>query len=370
MAVTATAAAPLAGVTVLDLSRLLPGPFCTQLLVDLGATVIKVEDPAGGDYLRYTPPLLPDGTSVLFQTLNRGKKSVTIDLKSPEGRDAFLALAKDADVVVESFRPGVLEKLGISPHALRSQFPRLVVCSISGYGQTGPKKLRAGHDINYVAHSGAFSLMRVPTVLPIQVADLAGGAWPAAMQICAALVGRASSGEGAIIDVNMSAGVSGLLAMLWSRTVMGEVVDGGRDLLIGGVASYGLYDSADGHLAVGALEPKFWSACCGAIDRPDLVDRGFDGDDVRAIVAGILRTKTTAQWMETFDAVDCCVEAVVGPADAVKDAAHVDVVVGDATLPLPTLGLGIAGHRPASIAAPALGADNDAVFAGAGVKVP
>ncbi len=360
---TATSAAPLAGITVLDLSRLLPGPFCTQLLVDLGATVIKVEDPAGGDYLRYTPPLLSDGTSVLFQTLNRGKRSVSIDLKTAEGRDAFLRLAEKADVVVESFRPGVLDKLGLSPTSLRARSPRLIVCSISGYGQEGPLRLRAGHDVNYVARSGAFSLMRAPAVLPVQVADLAGGAWPAAMQICAALVGRASSGDGATIDVNMTAGVSGLLAMLWSRTLVGERVDGGRDLLVGGVASYGIYDSADGHLAVGALEPKFWSAFCQAVERPDLIERGFDGDDVRAIVAGVLKTKTTSAWMEIFDAVDCCVEAVVGPDEALAAAPRVDVDIDGVALPLPTLGLGLMGHRPASSAAPALGADNDLLLA-------
>ena len=226
-------ASPLDGIRILDLSRLLPGPFCTQLLADLGAEVIKIEDPQGGDYLRWVPPLLDDGTSVLFHALNRGKKSVTLDLKSADGLKHFRALAAAADVVVESFRPGVMEKLGLAPSSLLREFPRLVVCSISGYGQQGPLRLRAGHDINYVARSGALSLMAAPTVLPVQIADLAAGAWPAAMQICAALVGRARSGVGAIVDVSMKDGVTGLLSMMLARTLAGEDVSSGRDLLVG-----------------------------------------------------------------------------------------------------------------------------------------
>jgi alpha-methylacyl-CoA racemase len=355
------------GVRVLDLSRLLPGPFCTQLLCDLGAEVIKVEDPVGGDYLRHTPPLADDGTSLLFHALNRGKQSVALDLKSADGQGAFLALCDSADVVVESFRPGVLDKLGLSPTTLRTRNPRLVVCSISGYGQQGPLRLRAGHDVNYLARSGALSLMAVPTLLPVQVADLAGGAWPAAMQICAALVGRARTGEGCVIDVDMTAGVTGLIAMQLSRTLVGERIDGGRDLLVGGVPSYGVYATADGWLAVGALEPKFWSAFCSAIERPDLIDRGFDNDDntnngTRAIITALLQTRPTSDWMERFAAVDCCVEAVLTPEQALQSAAHVDVAINDeTTLPLATLGLGIAGHMPASTRAPRLGEHTDAL---------
>ena len=207
-------ATPLAGIRVLDLTRLLPGPFCTQLLADLGADVIKIEDPAGGDYLRHTPPLADDGTSILFHALNRGKRSVTLNLKAESDRTQFLALCQDADVVVESFRPGVMARLGLGLEALHAVNPRLIVCAISGYGQSGPLRHRAGHDINYVARAGAFALMKRPTLLPVQVADLAGGAWPAAMQICAALVGRATSGVGAFIDVDMCATVTGLLSLV------------------------------------------------------------------------------------------------------------------------------------------------------------
>jgi crotonobetainyl-CoA:carnitine CoA-transferase CaiB-like acyl-CoA transferase len=187
-------AQPLAGIRVLDLSRLLPGPFCTQLLVDLGAEVIKIEDPQGGDYIRYTPPLVDDGNSVYFHALNRGKKSVCLDLKNNDDREQFLKLVKSADVVVESFRPGVMAKLGIAPQKLLEVNPRVVVCSISGYSQTGSHALKAGHDINYLARAGALALMKRPGLLPVQVADIAGAALPAAFSIWAALVGRASSG--------------------------------------------------------------------------------------------------------------------------------------------------------------------------------
>jgi crotonobetainyl-CoA:carnitine CoA-transferase CaiB-like acyl-CoA transferase len=166
---------PLSGVRVLDMSRLLPGPFCTQLLCDLGAEVIKVEDPEGGDYARSYPPLLGDGNSAAFHALNRGKKSVTLDLKRAEDWRRFLALLATADVLVESFRPGVLAKLGAGPSALAARFPGLIVCSISGYGQTGPDALRAGHDVNYLAKSGVLGLMARPELLPVQVADIAGG---------------------------------------------------------------------------------------------------------------------------------------------------------------------------------------------------
>ena len=320
---------PLEGVRVLDLSRLLPGPFCTQLLVDLGADVIKVEDVEGGDYLRWTPPLLDDGTSVLFHCLNRGKRSVTVDLKSTAGKSSLRKLLATADVVVESFRPGVMEKLGFAPASLLAEFPRLVVCSISGYGQQGPLRLRAGHDINYVARAGAYALMKAPVVLPVQVADLAGGAWPAAMQICAALVGRAKTGQGRVIDVSMRDGVVGLMSMMLARTLVGDDIDGGKDLLVGAVPCYGVYASADGFVSVGSLEPKFWSAFCDAIAQPELKDQSFD-EAARSTVATTLAQKTTAEWVAVFANFDCCVEPVLSSKEALAEARVVNVAIGSA----------------------------------------
>lgn len=348
-------ASPLDGIRILDLSRLLPGPFCTQLLADLGAEVIKIEDPQGGDYLRWVSPLLDDGTSVLFHALNRGKKSVTLDLKSADGLKHFRALAAAADVVVESFRPGVMEKLGLAPSSLLREFPRLVVCSISGYGQQGPLRLRAGHDINYVARSGALSLMAAPTVLPVQIADLAAGAWPAAMQICAALVGRARSGVGAIVDVSMKDGVTGLLSMMLARTLAGEDVSSGRDLLVGGVPCYGIYATSDGFLAVGALEPKFWTALCEALAEPELSGRHFD-IDARATLAAIFATKSTAHWTQVFASVDACVEAVLSPAEALAEARRIEVDINGRSYAFVSLGLDAAG---CTTRAPTLGQHND-----------
>ena len=344
----------LTGIRVLDLSRLLPGPFCTQLLADLGADVIKVEDPAGGDYLRAMPPLLDDGTSALFHAVNRGKRSVTIDLRTEPGRERFLRLCVDADVVVESFRPGVMGKLGLAPAELLGRFPRLVVCSITGYGQAGPLRHRAGHDVNYVALSGALGMMARPTLLPVQVADLAGGAWPAAMQICAALVGRARTGRGRTIDVSMKDGVTGLLAMALARTTVdgADAIAGGRDVLTGAVPCYGVYPTRDGFFSVGALEPKFWTALCAALGRPDLVDAAFD-DGTRAALASTFATRTTAEWATILRDVDACCEPVLSPAEALRHARTVDVDVGGRAVAFADPGLDTATTRTAR--APRLG---------------
>lgn len=355
----------LEGLRVLDLSRLLPGPFATQLLVDLGAEVIKIEDPHGGDYLRNMPPLLEDGTSVLFHALNRGKKSIVLDLKSAADRERLLALAKDADVVVESFRPGVLDKLGVSPATLLEHNPRLVVCSISGYGQGGAYRLRAGHDVNYLARSGALGLMKDPAVLPIQVADLAGGALPAAFQICAALLGRARTGKGTFIDVSMTHNVYGLLSSSFARALAEEgELGGGRDLLVGRVPCYGVYPCRDGYLAVASLEPKFWTGLCAALELPHLVTRGLDdgdaGAEVRAALTAKLMTGTRAEWQERFAALDVCVEVIRTPEEAIADREFqsVDVDLGSRVVRLPVPALGLEGAKPSPRRAPRLGEHN------------
>lgn len=360
----------LAGIRVLDLSRLLPGPFCTQLLVDLGAEVIKVEDPAGGDYLRHMPPQLDDGLCVLFHAINRGKKSVTLDLKSSDDKAKFIALVKTADVVVESFRPGVMDKLGLAPQTLLDANPRVVVCSISGYGQTGSYRLKAGHDINYLARTGAQSLMREPTVLPVQVADMAGGALPAALQILAALVGRANNGgKGALIDVSMTHNVFGLLSPSFARvSAGGERIDGGRDHLVGKVPCYGMYRTSDGWISVGSLEPKFWFGLCDALEMPELRDRGMDegaaGDEVRALLSNKFATRTSAAWRAHLASHDVCVEVLRSPEEVLADAEFPSVIVTVAGKPvkLPVPPTGIAGAVPSSTKAPALGEHNDAIL--------
>jgi crotonobetainyl-CoA:carnitine CoA-transferase CaiB-like acyl-CoA transferase len=360
----------LQGIRVVDLSRLLPGPFCTQLLVDLGAEVIKVEEPAGGDYLRHMPPHLDDGTCVLFHALNRGKKSVCLDLKLDDDRTKLLALLATADVLVESFRPGVMAKLGLSPERLLEENPRLVVCSISGYSQTGEYRLKAGHDLNYLARAGALGMMKEPTVLPIQVADLAGGALPAAFQICAALVGRARTGKGALIDVSMTHNIHGLLASSFARNaaVPDEELGGGRDLLVGRVPCYGVYRVKDGFISIGSLEPKFWQGLCAALEMPELRDRGMDdgaaGDEVRALLGARLATKTKAEWHAHFAAHDVCVEVVRTPEEALADPAFqkVDVVVEGKTVTLPIPAVGLAGAVPSTTRAPKLGEHTDEIL--------
>jgi alpha-methylacyl-CoA racemase len=360
---------PLAGVRVLDLTRLLPGPYATQLLVDLGAEVIKVEDPQGGDYVRYTPPLLADGQSALFWALNRGKKSITLDLKNPDDKARFLALCETADVVVESFRPGVMEKLGLAPASLLEKFPRLVVASISGYGQGGPDRLRAGHDNNYLAKAGVLSLTKEPRLLPVQVADLAAGALPCALSVCAALVGRAGSGKGALIDVSMTHQSFGLATPALANVAGGEVTLGsGVHILLGSVPCYDVYPTKDGHITVGSLEPKFWHGLCAALERPDLRDRGLDhgsaGDEVRAALRAVFTARTSAQWHAFFADQDVCVEVVRPAEDVVKDDQfpHVMVDVAGQRTRLPVPAPAIVGARPSDAAAPGLGAHNDEVF--------
>jgi len=283
----------LAGTRVLDVTRLAPGPFCTELLADMGAEVWKVEAPSGGDPLRaLSPPA--------FETLNAGKKSVTLNLKAVSGRELFLKLAERADVLVEGFRPGVMADWGLSYRELHARIPTLVYASITGYGQDGPDRHRAGHDINYMAKAGALG-REVP---PVQVADFAGGGLFAAFGIVAALHARDRTRRGAYVDVSMADGVRRLTSLLSSPA---------GDLLSGRYPCYGIYETADAErLTVGALEPKFWETFCEAIERPDLRGRSFDAE-ARPVVADALRTRSLDHWKSIFDAVDACVEPVTAP---------------------------------------------------------
>lgn len=314
------AALPLDGVRVLDLSRLLPGPFCTLLLADMGADVIKVEDTAAGDYIRWMPPLVGD-YSALYHALNRNKRAVSIDLKSARGRDLFLALAATADCVVESFRPGVLDRLGIGWETLHARNPRLVLCSISGYGQDGPYRDRAGHDLDYIALSGVLQTTGTadgtPVIPGVQIGDIGGGAQNAALAVCAALVGRERTGEGCSVDVSMLDGLISWLSIHAARHFAEDGPSGpARDVLTGRHPCYHLYRAADGWLAVGALEPKFWSEFCAAVGLPHLADAGLsDGEEASRVVAeveGALAVHPVAEWMRRFEGRDVCVEPVLG----------------------------------------------------------
>jgi crotonobetainyl-CoA:carnitine CoA-transferase CaiB-like acyl-CoA transferase len=314
----------LAGLKVLDLTRLLPGGFCTLLLADFGADVIKVEDTGMGDYVRWAPPHYPGADpsagGALFLSLNRGKRSIRIDLKTEAGRDVLLRLARDADVLVESFRPGVLDRLGVGWERLHAENPRLVYCAITGYGQDGPYRDRAGHDMDYLALTGLLGLTGAgPEEPPVQaagqIADLGGGALMAAFGILAALRARDRSGQGQLVDVSMTDGALSWLAMVAARFFAERTPPrrGGLELA-GGLLCYRPYRCADGWVALGALEPKFFAAWCAGVGRPELAERQFEpvGSPVHAEVEAIFATRTRAEWAAFNAEHDCCLEPVLG----------------------------------------------------------
>jgi crotonobetainyl-CoA:carnitine CoA-transferase CaiB-like acyl-CoA transferase len=311
---------------VVDLTRLLPGPFATLLLADLGADVVKIEAPEVGDYARAYPPFV-EGRGVLFSALNRNKRSVALDLKSDSGRRAFRQMTGAADVVVESFRPGVLPRLGLAPGSLREENDELIVCSISGYGRDGPES--AAHDVNVIAragllHNNARSGER-PTIPGFQVADLAGGALYAAFCLASALYARERGAGGCHLDVSMADGALSLMAPRIAMHAAGSREAPGEGLLDGGVPAYDLYETADGrYLAVGALEPEFWNAFVEALGREDLTGKGLSredaGESVRREVADEIGARDLDHWRDIFQDVDACVEAVQTFDEVIDDA--------------------------------------------------
>ena len=321
-------ALPLRDLRVLDLTRLLPGPVCTLYLADLGADVIKVEDTGAGDYAR-SLDARPGELSAFYRAVNRNKRSLALDLKDARGRAAFSALVERADVVVESFRPGVMRALGVDAHALAERNPRLVIASISGYGQDGPRAAMAGHDINYLGYAGVLDQTGTaggaPALCNLQIADLLGGAASAAIAILGALVGAARTGRGRIIDVAMAdAALAHNIFALHALAQWGRVVPRGEDLLTGGVPCYGVYATSDSRwLAIGALEPKFWRVLCETLGRSDLVAgglaRGAEGARVRGELQRIFAGESLAHWTQRFAAVDCCVTPVLTLQEALDD---------------------------------------------------
>lgn len=311
--------APLSGVRVLDLSRLIPGPFATLVLADLGATVDKVEDTGGGDYMRHTPPQVA-GESGAFHALNRGKRSMVLDLKKDEGRNALLRLLAGYDVLFEQFRPGVLDRLGLSHASLREKFPKLIICALTGYGQTGPLAHRAGHDLNYLARAGLLGFMgpagAPPTVPGFQLADVSGGMW-AVISILAALRERDRTGAGAVLDVAMVDGVMGFASAAFGSLFAGVNPARGDEALTGGLSIYSTYATKDGeHVTLGALEPKFWQSFCAGTGLTFEMSAFISGPhqvELRAKLTEIFAGKTRAEW-EAFAAErDCCIEPVLRP---------------------------------------------------------
>jgi len=297
---------PLSGIVVLDLTRLLPGAVATQQLVDWDAEVIKIEQPGTGDYARTMNP-------AVFARTNSGKKSVALDLKDPKGREALLGLARQADVLMEGFRPGVMTRLGLSFEELHAVNKRLIYVSLTGYGQVGPFAQLAGHDVNYMALGGVLSL-NLPVIPGVQIADLVGGSMQSVILILLALVARQQTGEGRHVDVSMYAGVTSLLTIplaAWHATGREPVT--GQEILSGRYACYNLYQAADARwLAVGALEPKFWAELCTQLGCPELIARQFEEprDEVKARIGAIFLTRSAQEWFDQLRATDCCVTPV------------------------------------------------------------
>ena len=376
----------LAGVRVLDLSRLLPGGFCSLLLADFGAEVLKVEDTGMGDYVRWAPPYYEgaedSANGALFLALNRGKRSIRVNLKDERGREMLLRLVRDYDVLLESFRPGVLDKLGVGYERLRQENPALVYCAITGYGLDGPNTARSGHDMNYLGLNGLLGLTGERDGPPIQaagqIADIGGGGLMAAFGILAALKERDRSGEGQLVDVSMFDGSLAWLALVAGRYFAdGDVPRRGDLELAGKFVCYRPYACKDGWVTLGALEPKFWAAWCQGVGREDLVDKQFEGpgSEAHAEVERVFLERTRDEWREFASNHDCCLEPVLD-LDEVLDSELVrarEMVVEleqpGASEPVRQLGVPVKLSRTPGGPqgpGPALGADTDDVLASIG----
>jgi alpha-methylacyl-CoA racemase len=371
---------PLHGLRVLDLTRLLPGPYAGHLLAELGADVIKVEEPEQGDGARLAPPFAGN-RSILFEAINAGKRSIALDLKHPAGHEAFLRLVDGADILLEGFRPGTLDRLGLGYDTLRERNSRLIVCAITGYGQQGPYRLRAGHDLNYMGYAGMLALLACPGAAPhapgLQLADVAGGAMSAVIGVLAALVARGVSGQGQVVDVAMLDGCMALAPrdMAFEAYGAGET-EPGTGSLSGALPCYNTYATADGRfVTLAALEPKFWLEFCQRAGRSDLQPHHVPQDErereaTSAELAALFRTKTRDEWVALLADTDSCVGPVNTLAEAQADLqvrARGVLIAGDGggarvrSVPL------LSGSPPPALGpAPALGQHAVAVLAEAG----
>lgn len=318
-------AGPLIGLKVLDFTTLLPGPYATMMLADMGAEVLRVEAPGRLDLTRVMPPH-DRGESTSHGYLNRGKRSLALDLKQPESADIIKRLVADYDIVIEQFRPGVMERLGLSYETLRQVNPSLIYCAITGYGQTGPYRQRAGHDINYLSlagvssHSGRKS--GGPPPLGIQVADVAGGSHHAVMGILAAVIHRQQTGEGQFIDISMTDAAFALNGMAGAACLAGGVNPQPESSLLNGGSFYDYYETADNRwLSVGSLEPQFMGRLCDTLGLPELKPMGLsqkpeDQATLRQGLSEVIRSRTLAEWTEVFAEQDACVEPVLSLSEA------------------------------------------------------
>ncbi|MFN2361239.1 MAG: CaiB/BaiF CoA transferase family protein [Marinobacter sp.] len=369
---------PLSHLKVLDFSTLLPGPYATMLLADMGADVLRVEAPGRLDLTRVMPPL-EDGVSTAHTFLNRGKRSLGLDLKKEGSAEVIKRLVKDYDIVIEQFRPGVMDRLGIGYDTLKAINPNLIYCAITGYGQTGPYKDRAGHDINYLSLAGVSSHCgrkeSGPPPLGIQVADVAGGSHHAVMGILAAVIHRQQTGKGQYIDISMTDAAFAMNTMAGAAALAGGQEQKPESSMLNGGTFYDYYQTSDGRwLSVGSLEPQFSGRLCDALDIPEMKSFALSQnpehqktirDALKAAIAG----KTLAEWEDVFTEVDACVEPVLTIAEA---AEHPQMKARNMVIEVPKRGGGAQrqiGHPIKFSATPCesryigreLGADNDEV---------
>lgn len=347
----------LESVRVLDLSRLLPGPFCTMFLADYGAEVIKVEDTSMGDYARELKPKIGEN-SAFFHSVNRNKKSICIDLKTEQGKEIFMKLVEKADVVVESFRPGAMDRLGLGYDVLKKNNPGLIYCAISGYGQTGPYSKLPGHDINFISYAGLLEYCgekdRKPVVPPVQIGDIGGGALMGTIGILMALYERNRSGKGQFIDVSiMDGALSWLHVILPGYLATKEKLERGVHDLFGKKANYEVYETKDNrYLSVGTSELKFWEAFCKTIGREDFISKIHapihEQNEMKEEIQSIIIQKTLQEWIEKLDGVDTCVSPVNRLEDLETDPQYIarnmfqsfhDPELGEITLIAPPIQL-------------------------------
>lgn len=376
----------LSNVRILDFTRLLPGPFATQLLADLGADVIKVEDPARGDYARNLPPLSERGIGATFETVNRGKRSLAIDLKSDAGQETLADVLEAVDVVFEGFRPGVAERLGIDPETVREVEPDIIYCSLTGYGRTGPLSQMVGHDLNYVGHAGLLDMTREgpdgdPQIPGYPIADMAGGLF-CAFAVMAGLLSRELGGGGATIDVGMSEVVTAFAQQLVPSVLAGEEPRPGATRLTGRLPWYDVYEAKDGEfLTVAALEPQFWEAFCEAVGREDLIEYHGTTDPaeleaLRGELSELFASKPRDRWLAILQDVD----SATGPVLTLEDwldhpqSRVRELVVGEEASDgarAPRIGFPglVDGVRPTEEGSlPALGEDSRAVLRELGIR--
>lgn len=317
---------PLSSLKVLDFSGLLPGPFGTMLLADMGADVLRVESPSRPDLCRVMPPH-DAGVSTAHAFLNRSKRGIAVDLKKPEGVALIRQLVADYDIVVEQFRPGVMDRLGVGYEALKAINPRLIYCAITGYGQTGPYKDRAGHDMNYLAIAGVLGYngrkASGPAPVSVQIADVAGGSCHAVMGILAAVIHRQQTGEGQFVDISMTDAAFTLHALTAPPALVAGIQPEMEGTQLNGGSFYDCYETADGRwFSVGGLEPQFFMAFCAALGRPELAPMGMVMGDpavvaqLKAEIRAEMKKKTLAEWSAVFAGIDSCTEPVLSFAEA------------------------------------------------------